>query len=83
MVTKNKYMKFGWKMYFEPTPKRIRVLGDSLVASATFGASMAAMGGHPMAATAIMIVGVLGKFISNFFTDEPKKQIDEPKNDSE
>jgi hypothetical protein len=83
MVTKNKRMKFGWKRYFEPTPKRIRVFGDSLVASATFGASIAAMNGHPIVATVVMVVGVVGKFISNFFTDEPVKTIEEPKKDGE
>lgn len=76
-------MKFGWKRYFEPTPKRIRVFGDSLVASATFGASIAAMNGHAMVATVVMVVGVVGKFISNFFTDEPKKVIEEPKKETE
>lgn len=76
-------MKFGWKKYFEPTPKRVRVFGDSLVASATFGASITALNGHAVAATIIMVVGVFGKFISNFFTDEPKEKIEEPKSDSE
>jgi hypothetical protein len=66
-------MKFGWKKYFEPTPKRFRIFGDSLVASATFGASVAALNGYPLVATVIMIVGVFGKFISNFFTDGPEE----------
>ena len=62
-------MKFGWKHYFAPTPKRVRIFGDSLAAAATFGASIVVMNGHPLAGTIIMIVGVIGKFISNFFTD--------------
>ena len=65
-------MEFGWKHYFTPTPKRLRVLGDSLAAAGTFGASIVILNGHPIAGTIIMIVGVVGKFISNFFTDEPK-----------
>ena len=64
--------KFGWKHYFAPTPKRLRVLGDSLAAAGTFGATIVILNGHPIAGTIIMIVGVLGKFISNFFTDEPQ-----------
>ena len=32
--------KFGWKHYFAPTPKRLRVLGDSLAAAGTFGATI-------------------------------------------
>lgn len=63
-------MKFSWKHYFEPTPKRMRVLGDSLAAAGTFGASVVILNGHPVAGTVIMVVAVIGKFISNFFKDE-------------
>lgn len=62
-------MKFGWKHYFKPTPKRVRLLGDSLAAAGTFGASIAILNGHPIVGTIIMVVAVIGKFISNFFTD--------------
>jgi hypothetical protein len=62
-------MKFGWKHYFEPTPKRVRLLGDSLAAAGTFGAGIAILNGHPIVGTTIMVVAVIGKFISNFFTD--------------
>lgn len=65
-------MLFGWKNYFSPTPKRMRVLGDSLAAAGTFGAGIAVLNGHPVAGTTIMIVSVIGKFISNFFTDAPE-----------
>ncbi len=63
-------MKFGLKHYFEPTPKRLRIFGDSLAATGTFGASIVILNGHPIAGTVIMIVAVVGKFISNFFKDE-------------
>jgi hypothetical protein len=63
-------MKFGWKRYFEPTPKRIRVFGDSLAAAGTFGASIVILNGHPIVGTVIMVIAVVGKFISNFFSDE-------------
>lgn len=62
-------MKFGWKSYFAPTPKRIRVLGDSLAAAGTFGASIVILNGHPLAGTIVMVIAIVGKFISNFFTD--------------
>jgi len=64
-------MKFGWSHYFSPTPKRMRVLGDSLAAAGTFGAGIVILNGHPIAGTIVMVVAVIGKFISNFFTDEP------------
>lgn len=63
-------MKFSWKHYFSPTPKRMRVFGDSLAAAGTFGASVVILNGHPVAGTVIMVVAVIGKFISNFFKDE-------------
>jgi hypothetical protein len=66
-------LSFGWKYYFTPTPKRLRVLGDSLAAAATFGAGIAILNGHPIAGTIIMIIGLVGKFISNFFTEEELK----------
>jgi len=69
-------MKFGWKQYFAPTPKRLRVLGDSLAAAGTFGASIVILNGHPLAGTIIMIVAVVGKFISNFFSEEEPKDGD-------
>lgn len=62
--------KFGWKYYFAPTPKRIRVLGDSLAAAGTFGAGIAVLNGHPIVGTVIMIVAIVGKFISNFFAED-------------
>ena len=66
-------MNFGWKHYFEATPKRVRVFGDSLAAAGTLGASIAVLNGHPVAGTTIMVIAVIGKFISNFFTDEEQK----------
>lgn len=62
-------MKFGWSQYFKPTPKRMRVLGDSLAAAGTFGSTIVVLNGNPVAGTIIMVVAVVGKFISNFFTD--------------
>lgn len=62
-------MNFGFKHYFSPTPKRLRILGDSLAAAGTFGATIVVLNGSPVAGTVIMIIGVIGKFISNFFTD--------------
>jgi hypothetical protein len=63
-------MKLGFKEYFKPTPKRIRILGDSLAAAGTFGASIVILNGHPLAGTIVMIIGVVGKFISNFFSED-------------
>lgn len=63
-------MKFSWKDYFKPTPKRVRIFGDSLVGAGTLGASISVLNGSPKMGTAILVIAVIGKFISNFFTDE-------------
>lgn len=63
-------MKFGWKHYFEPTPKRIRMFGDSLAGAGTFASTISILNGYPKLGTIIMVIAVLGKFISNFFADE-------------
>lgn len=66
-------MKFGFKHYFEPTPRTVRMLGDSLAAAGTFGASIVILNGNPKVGTIIMIIAVVGKFISNFFAEEETK----------
>ena len=66
-------LNFGFSEYFKPTPKRIRVFGDSLAAAGTFGASIVILNGEPKVGTIIMIIAVVGKFISNFFAEEETK----------
>ena len=58
-------MKFTWKGYWEPTPKGIRKLADSVLAGAMLGSSFAAMNDHPKLATVIMITAVVAKMLSN------------------
>lgn len=62
-------MKFGWKHYFSPTPKRIRIVGDSIAAASLFVSGLAISGGHDKVALMVSIAGWAGKFISNFFSD--------------
>ena len=63
-------MKFSWKGYWAPTPKGIRKIADSLLAGATLASTFAAMSDHPKLATAVMVIAVVTKIISNFFTDD-------------
>ena len=63
-------MKFTWKGYFEPTPKIIRKAADSILAGATMAATYSVVTEHEKIAVAIMIVSVVAKVISNFFTTE-------------
>ena len=64
-------VKFKWKKYYEPTPKNIRRLADSILAATTFGSGYAMMMEKPLVGYTIIALGVLAKFASNFFMDEP------------
>ncbi len=61
--------KFGFKEYFKPTPKRLRIFGDSIAAASTLAASISVLNGSPLIGTILMVAGWTGKFLSNFFTD--------------
>ena len=63
-------MKVSWKGYFEPTPKSIRKAADSILAGATMAATYSVVTEHEKIAVAIMIVSVIAKVVSNFFTTE-------------
>jgi len=63
-------MKFSWKGYFEPTPKSIRKAADSILAGATMAATYSVVTEHEKIAVAIMIVSIVAKVVSNFFTTE-------------
>ena len=60
--------RLKFKNYFEPTPKRLRVLGDSIAAASLFVAGFNI--DHSKLMLSIGIAGWVGKFITNFFADE-------------
>lgn len=60
--------RLKFKNYFAPTPKRLRVLGDSMAAASLFVAGLNIE--HPKLMLACGISGAVGKFVTNFFTDE-------------
>jgi hypothetical protein len=56
------------KNYFEPTPKRFRVLGDSIAAMSLFIAGLNI--DNPKLMLISGIAGAVGKFVTNFFAEE-------------
>lgn len=64
--------KMRWSNYFKPTPKRIKIFGDSLAGSAVFIATISMVSGYEKIAIAVAVTGMVGKFLSNFFADETK-----------
>jgi hypothetical protein len=65
-------MKQLMNNYWAPTPIKMRKLGDALLgASTTITGFAIANDNHYIAYTAL-ICGVLGKVITNLFTDQPE-----------
>lgn len=61
------------KRYYAPTPKKWRKIGDALLAvSTTITASAIANHTDWLAYTSLAL-GVVGKFLTNLFTDETVK----------
>ena len=56
--------------YYKPTPKKLRQLGDSLLAVGTFVGGYAAFADMKWVAITGFALGALGKFFTNFFKDE-------------
>lgn len=73
METKRR-ARIKWKPYFSPTPKRVRILGDSIAAASIFVAGLNI--DNPKLMMYCAIFGGIGKLISNFIgidngTNEP------------
>lgn len=58
------------KHYYGPTPKRWRKLGDALLGVSTTITGYAIMEDYKWIAFSALILGVVGKFLTNFFSDE-------------
>ena len=59
-----------FKDYFKPTPKRFRILGDSLASASVFISSYAILNDMKSIALAVMLSGWAGMFLTNFFSEE-------------
>lgn len=65
---------FKWKGYWKPTPKNIRKLGDAFLGVFSITSVSSMIMEDKKLAIASLILGVVGKVLSNFFTDEPNKE---------
>lgn len=66
-------MKFGVKSYWKPTPIVMKKIGDSMLAAslAITSFSLATDAGNTVTIV-IACIGVVGKFLSNFFAQDEK-----------
>jgi len=65
-ISRTRKMKL--KNYFQPTPKRFRVLGDSIAAASLFIAGLNL--DNPKLMLISGVCGAIGKFATNFFAEE-------------
>ena len=68
---KKKVYKFSLKSYYQPTPANIRKFGDALLGSCQFATGYAVISENTILAIIFIVVGTIGKFLSNFFTEYP------------
>lgn len=62
-------MQFSKRSYMKPTPKNLRKFGDGLLAISTTITSASIAGGNDILAYASLGIGVVGKFLTNFFSE--------------
>lgn len=58
-----------FKQYYLPTPKWARKLGDALLAVSAYAQAQQLFTGHSNLLQAIAITGLIGKFLTNFFSE--------------
>jgi hypothetical protein len=63
-----KKLRFGIGQYAKPTPKKLRRLGDGLLLASTI-LTNETMIDKPAIASIALISGVIGKFLTNFFSE--------------
>ena len=65
----SKKIKFGLREYSKPTPKKLRRLGDGLLLVSTI-VTEETMVDKPALASVALICGVIGKFLTKFFSEQ-------------
>ena len=67
-------MKFDINGYYKPTPKNFRKLGDALLGMSQFLTGYAIVMEEKWLALVCILIGTIGKGMTNFFVDEPEIQ---------
>ena len=65
-----KKMSMSLKSYMKPTPTLMRKIGDGLLAMSTMVTGSAIFTDHKCVAISSLLVGAIGKFITNLFSEE-------------
>lgn len=67
-------IKFKIKSYYEPTPAKMRKLGDALLGASQFMTGYAVIMDEKWLAFTCIAIGTIGKFMTNFFVEEEEPQ---------
>ena len=65
-----KKTKFTLKSYWAPTPKKARKIGDALLGVFSVTSMSSMIMDHKGLSIASLVIGVVGKVLSNFFAEE-------------
>ena len=65
--------------YWSPTPKAIRKAADSLLAGAMTVSTISFVNDYKTIAMIVLIAAGIGKFLSNFFTEDVPETPEQPK----
>jgi len=71
MKKKSTKTTFSMKSYWAPTPNKMRKIGDSLLGVFSITSMSSMFLDNKTLALVSLIIGVVGKVLSNFFTEEP------------
>ena len=67
-------IKFKIKSYYQPTPAKLRKIGDALLGSSQFLTGYAVIMEEKWLAFTCIAIGTIGKFMTNFFVEEEEAQ---------
>ena len=62
-------MEFKINGYYKPTPEKIRKVGDIMQYGAQIAAGASIVNQKPEIGLIVMIIGSIGKILSNFFVE--------------
>ena len=67
-------IKFKIKSYYQPTPAKMRKIGDALLGASQFLTGYSIVMDEKYLAFTCIAIGTIGKFMTNFFVEEVEPQ---------
>lgn len=69
-------IKFKIKSYYQPTPAKLRKIGDALLGASQFLTGYSIVMDEKYLAFTCIAIGTVGKFMTNFFVEEEEEPQD-------